>query len=66
MFDGDEAKYKQWETKVLGYLHLLGLNTVLGEPKSQEERVADNKKNADAYAELILLLDDKSLLLMRF
>lgn len=52
---------------MLGYLHLLGLkNTVLGEPNSQEERAADNKKNADAYAELIQVLDDKSLsLIMR-
>lgn len=62
VFDGDEAKYKLWETKLLGYLHLLGLkNTALEEPDIQEERPADSKKNADAYAELIPFLDDRSL-----
>jgi len=67
MFDGDETKYELWETKVLGHLHLIGLKTtVLGEPNSQEQRAADVKKNADAYAEMIQLLDDKSLsLIMR-
>lgn len=64
-FDGDEAKYELWETKVLGYLHLSGLkNTVLGEPNTEEERATDSKKNADACAELIQLLDDKSLSLV--
>lgn len=67
MFDGDETKYELWETKVLGHLHLLGLkNTILREPNSEAEIAADGKKNADAYAELIQLLDDKSLsLIMR-
>ena len=66
-FDGDKTKYKLWETKMLGHFHLLGLkDTVLGEPRSEAERAADPKKNADAYAEMILLLDDKSLsLIMR-
>lgn len=66
VFDGDEDKYELWETKLLGYLHLLGLkNTVLKEPESEEERAADGK-NADAYAELIQFLDDRSLsLIMR-
>lgn len=67
MFDGDETKYEIWETKVLGYLHLLGLrDTVLKEPNSEAEVAADGKKNADSYAELIQFLDDKSLsLIMR-
>lgn len=67
MFDGDESKYELWETKVLGHLHLLGLkNTVLREPNSEAEVAADVAKNVDAYAELIQLLDDKSLsLIMR-
>lgn len=51
---------------MLGYLYLLGLkNTVLEEPNSQEERAADNKKKADAYAELIQLLDKSLSLIMR-
>lgn len=67
IFDGDETKYELWETKVLGHLHLLGLkDTVIREPNSEAEIAADGKKNADAYAELIQLLDDKSLsLIMR-
>lgn len=66
-FDGDETKYELWETKMLGHFHLLGLkNTVLGVPTTEAEVAADTKKNADAYAEMILLLDDKSLsLIMR-
>ncbi|KAJ8381057.1 hypothetical protein SKAU_G00018350 [Synaphobranchus kaupii] len=69
MFDGDETKYELWETKVLGHLHLLGLKeTILHAPtdNSAEALAADVKRNADAYAELIQLLDDKSLsLIMR-
>ena len=50
---------------MLGQFHLLGLkNTVLREPATAEETAADEKKNADAYAEMILLLDDKSLSLV--
>ncbi|KAI7789379.1 hypothetical protein IRJ41_019901, partial [Triplophysa rosa] len=64
-FDGDETKYELWETKMLGHFHLSGLkDTVLKEPQSEAEIAADAKKNADAYAELILLLDDKSLSLV--
>lgn len=64
-FDGDEIKYEIWETKLLGYFHLLGLkDTVLKEPRTEAEIAADPAKNADAYAELILLLDDKSLSLV--
>ena len=67
-FDGDERKYELWETKMLGQFHLLGLkDTVLSltEPTG-DQRDAYVKKNADAYAEMILLLDDKSLsLIMR-
>ena len=64
-FDGDETKYEIWETKMLGYLHLNGLkDTVLREPTSERDIAADAGKNADAYAELILLLDDKSLSLV--
>lgn len=58
-----EIKYELWETKELGHLHLLGIkSTVLSEDKI----VADGRKNADVYAKLIQLLDDKSLsLIMR-
>ena len=50
---------------MLGHFHLSGLkDTVLREPRTEVEIAADRKKNADAYAELILLLDDKSLSLV--
>lgn len=50
---------------MLGHFHLSGLkDTVLEEPQSEAEIAADAKKNAGAYAELILLLDDKSLSLV--
>lgn len=50
---------------MLGHFHLIGLkHTVLGEPRTEAERAADDKKNADADAEMILLLDDKSLSLV--
>ena len=39
-------------------------DTVLREPTSEREIAADAGKNADAYAEQILLLDDKSLSLV--
>lgn len=35
VYDGDERKYELWETKILGYLHLLGLGN-----SSEGNRVA--------------------------
>lgn len=37
---------------------------MLKEPQTEAEIAADPEKNADVYAELILLLDDKSLSLV--
>ncbi|XP_077419511.1 uncharacterized protein LOC144050265 [Vanacampus margaritifer] len=60
-FDGDETKYELWETRMLGRFRLIGLKeTVLEEPTTDAARAADEKKNADAYGEMIQLLDDKS------
>lgn len=60
VFDGDEKNYEIWETKFLGHLCLQGLKeTILGEDEEEDE-----KKNAEAYAELIQFLDDKSLSLV--
>lgn len=65
-FDGSEDKYDLWETRFLGHLHILKLKeTILREPMSDEQRAQDNQKNADCYAELIRLIDDKSLSLIR-
>lgn len=63
VFDGDEKNYELWETKFLGHLRLQGLkDTILKEPNESDEE--DESKNAEAYAELIQFLDDKSLSLV--
>ena len=65
MFDGDERKYELWEVKFLGYLRLKKLSdTILTavNPDAEDEVIrADAAKNADAFAELIQVLDDRSL-----
>ena len=62
-FDGDEQKYEQWEIKFLGYMRLQKLHKVI---TADEDEDIDRDKNAEAFAELIQFLDDKSLsLIMR-
>lgn len=64
-FDGDERKYEIWETKFLGHLRLQGLKDVILKTEGDEEADGeDDDKNAEAYAELIQFLDDKSLSLV--
>ena len=58
LFDGDERKYGLWEAKFCGYLHTLKLKSEL------EKNPPNADKNADIYAELIQLLDDRSLALI--
>ncbi len=63
IFDGDEKSYELWETKFLGHLCLQGLkDTILNEPAVADDE--DEGRNAEAYAELIQFLDDKSLSLV--
>jgi len=57
LFDGDERKYELWESKFYGYLHTLKLKNNL------EKNPPNTDKNADIYAELIQLLNDRSLAL---
>lgn len=61
LFDGDENNYELWEAKYLGLK-----DTILTEPTTEEaeELLDDAGKNAEAYAELIQFLDDKSLSLV--
>lgn len=60
LFDGDETKFELWETRLLGYFETLKLkDTIL--PSDEEPNAA---KNEECYAELIQLLDDKSLSLV--
>ena len=65
VFDRDEKNYELWETKFLGHMRLQKLkNTILNQPADGAEENAlaeDAAKNAEAYAELIQFLDDKSL-----
>ena len=64
VFDGSEEKFDLWETRFLGCLHILKLKeTVLREPDEASDE--DRRKNADCYAELVRLIDDKSLSLIR-
>lgn len=65
VFDGDEKNYELWETKFLGHLRLQGLrDTILEEPDEDADEAEEESKNAEAYAELIQFLDDKSLSLV--
>ena len=68
VFDGTEDKFDLWETRFLGHMHILNLKeTILHEPTGTDEELLalDRRKNADCYAELIRLIDDKSLSLIR-
>lgn len=63
LFNGDERSYEMWEMKFLGLMRLKGLHLVFQEEETQE---INADKNAEAFAELIQCLDDRSLsLIMR-
>ena len=78
-FDGDERKFELWHVKFMGYLKLRGLSdTAINDPPTVSATgadatvvaaaaaafAADAEKNAEVYAELIQLLDDRSLSLI--
>ena len=61
IFDGDETRYEEWECEMLAYMKLRKLkNAILpGTPASAE-------KKEEAFAELVGLVDNRSLqLIMR-
>ena len=69
MFDGEENKYELWEVKFMGYMRLRKLSDTI-DPRSDDARgelvATDEANNADAFAELIQCLGDRSLsLIMR-
>ena len=71
LFDGDERSYELWETRFLAHLELRGLSaTIKAEPQVADDEdadvvaAADIGKNAQAYAELVQVLDNKSLSLV--
>jgi hypothetical protein len=62
IFDGDERKYELWEVKFFNFMRLQKLNGVFtpvenGDPPSAE-------KIAEAFAELLQCLDDRSMSLV--
>ena len=59
MFDGDESRYELWEVRFLGYMRKQKLLEAIlpgAEPAAG--------KKAEAFAELVLFLDDRSLSLI--
>ena len=62
MFNGDENKYELWEVKFLAQMRLQKLYDVFV-PENSESSPSAAKK-ADAFAELVQCLDDKSLSLV--
>lgn len=65
LFDGSEEKYDLWETRFLGCLHILKLKETILREEPIEANDEDRWKNADCYAELVRLIDNKSLSLIR-
>ena len=73
LFTGDERQYELWEVKFLGFMKIRGLDSVLENIPddelsidSQVESSIDQTKNSEVYAELVQVLDDRSLsLIMR-
>ena len=65
-FDGDEKKYELWEVKFLGYMRIRKLHDVISPPTTGPvtTTITAADKNAEAYAELIQFLDDRSLSLV--
>lgn len=66
IFDGEESKYELWEVKFLGFMRLQKLHKVIL-PESEggsPEGELNAEKNAEAFAELVQCLDDRSLSLV--
>jgi hypothetical protein len=62
-FDGDETKYELWEVKFLGYMRMQKFHDVIVK-KEGERDAPEADKLADAFAELVQCLDDRSLSLV--
>ena len=62
IFSGDESKYELWEVKFLAHMRLQKLYNVF--VPAEEEEPASAAKKADAFAELVQCLDDRSLSLI--
>ena len=63
-FDGDDEKYELWEVKFMAHLRLQKLLNVMNKKEGDAAAEDDAEKNANIFAELVQLLDDKSLSLI--
>ena len=63
LFEGNERKYELWEVKFLGYMRLQKLYDVFVRLESEKEP-PNEERQADAFAELVQCLDDRSLSLV--
>ena len=64
LFDADEKNYEIWEIKFLGHLRLQGLKGIITSEPEGDETEEEVASNAEAYAEMIQFLDNKSLSLV--
>ena len=62
LFDGDERKYELWEIKFLGFMIIRKLHEVFA--NLEEAITDDDNKNAECFAELVQILDDRSVSLI--
>ena len=62
IFSGEESKYELWEVKFLAHMRLQKLYNVF--VPSEGDTEASAAKKADAFAELVQCLDDRSLSLI--
>ena len=65
IFDGDERKFELWEVKFMGFMKLRKLDVVLQNITSTAgDGTVDAGKNSEVFAELVQVLDDRSLSLI--
>ncbi|XP_046856234.1 uncharacterized protein LOC124449349 [Xenia sp. Carnegie-2017] len=62
VFDGDEGRYELWEVKFLSFMRMQKLHDVFVPSRGEDE--LDEARNANAFAELVQCLDDRSLSLI--
>ena len=63
MIDGDEQKFELWQVKFLGAMRIRKLHEVFKDLDNESLEV-DQESNEQAYAEIVQLLDDRSLSLV--
>ena len=64
LFNGDADSYELWEVKFKGHLRLRKLHEVLEMEESEDDDDESEEQNALVFAELIQLIDDRSLSLI--